>query len=392
MRGFLLLAALGMAASPSLADLGLRKVNRMYRLKMNLRTGDVKRVQDASALRGPGTTVWDVSFDTPWFFPEDAGFGGPTVVLDWGDIADTDPNATTVGQMVIGYATNSNSPNRPILDLGFWGGDDGFDSFATRFPIAVFRLTLFNIQDFPNVNIDPNNQGIGIIVGINLPPNAPMVMTGPDLGDANPGPVLGPNTLGPNCNAFVAAGFPVDDPNCSARFAAFIRTNCADRTGLRDFGYSYDFRNTNQPFPPVGEITGPLLQIPDPNLIRAGACPAPGVVDAFDAYSACTDPNACTVPGPNDVLVPDVTALYAGSFFFGSQPFSQWPLTLITPAGAACPEDLNGDGQRDLTDLSILLQNFGGAGGPADGDINGDGNVDLTDLSLLLQAFGSPCP
>ena len=53
-----------------------------------------------------------------------------------------------------------------------------------------------------------------------------------------------------------------------------------------------------------------------------------------------------------------------------------------------CPEDLNGDGTVDLTDLSILLGNFGGAGA---GDIDGNGFVDLTDLSLLLAAFGTNC-
>ncbi len=67
-------------------------------------------------------------------------------------------------------------------------------------------------------------------------------------------------------------------------------------------------------------------------------------------------------------------------------------LVALGTAGAPCPEDLNGDGQRDLSDLSVLLSNFGLAGGPADGDINGDGVVDLTDLAALLAVFGLPCP
>lgn len=56
-----------------------------------------------------------------------------------------------------------------------------------------------------------------------------------------------------------------------------------------------------------------------------------------------------------------------------------------------CPGDINGDGAIDLADLSILLENFGTAGGPEDGDINGDGMVDLADLSMLLEVFGTSC-
>ncbi|GMU81345.1 MAG: hypothetical protein AMXMBFR47_12160 [Planctomycetota bacterium] len=58
-----------------------------------------------------------------------------------------------------------------------------------------------------------------------------------------------------------------------------------------------------------------------------------------------------------------------------------------------CPGDLNGSGTVDLTDLSILLSNFGTSGGAtlSDGDVSGDGNIDLTDLAMLLARFGSTC-
>ncbi len=61
-------------------------------------------------------------------------------------------------------------------------------------------------------------------------------------------------------------------------------------------------------------------------------------------------------------------------------------------AGVPCPADLDGDGQIGLSDLSILLNNFGTTGAsPADGDLDADGDVDLTDLSALLGLFGTPC-
>jgi hypothetical protein len=58
-----------------------------------------------------------------------------------------------------------------------------------------------------------------------------------------------------------------------------------------------------------------------------------------------------------------------------------------------CPGDLDGDGDRDLTDLSLLLANFGtlAGAGPEDGDLDGDGDVDLTDMALLIAVFGAPC-
>ena len=59
-----------------------------------------------------------------------------------------------------------------------------------------------------------------------------------------------------------------------------------------------------------------------------------------------------------------------------------------------CIGDLNGDGVVDLTDLSIMLSNFGTPSGAtfAQGDMNGDGDVDLEDLAQLLAAFGKNCP
>lgn len=60
--------------------------------------------------------------------------------------------------------------------------------------------------------------------------------------------------------------------------------------------------------------------------------------------------------------------------------------------GAPCPADLDGSGAVDLTDLSLLLSNFGSTSAdPEDGDLNGDGNVDLTDLSLMIGAYGQNC-
>ena len=56
----------------------------------------------------------------------------------------------------------------------------------------------------------------------------------------------------------------------------------------------------------------------------------------------------------------------------------------------ACPGDLDGDGDVDLSDLAQLLASYGTPSGAsyADGDIDGDGDVDLSDLAALLACTG----
>ncbi|GMU83740.1 MAG: hypothetical protein AMXMBFR47_36100 [Planctomycetota bacterium] len=56
--------------------------------------------------------------------------------------------------------------------------------------------------------------------------------------------------------------------------------------------------------------------------------------------------------------------------------------------------DLNCDGVVGLSDLSVLLSNFGRTDTPqrTDGDLDADGAVGLADLSIMLSAFGFMCP
>jgi hypothetical protein len=54
-----------------------------------------------------------------------------------------------------------------------------------------------------------------------------------------------------------------------------------------------------------------------------------------------------------------------------------------------CPTDIDGDGSTGGADLTMLLGNWGAAGGAADFD--GNGIVDGADLTVLLGGWG-PCP
>lgn len=70
------------------------------------------------------------------------------------------------------------------------------------------------------------------------------------------------------------------------------------------------------------------------------------------------------------------------------------PALLTVAPGDNCPEDLNGDGRVDLSDLSQLLAHYRTPSGasPEHGDIDRDGDVDLEDLAALLARYRQDCP
>jgi len=75
-----------------------------------------------------------------------------------------------------------------------------------------------------------------------------------------------------------------------------------------------------------------------------------------------------------------------------------WPLNpgyrVSVISESPCPGDLDGDNDIDLSDLAILLANYGTTGGATyeQGDLDGDGDVDLSDLAEMLAAYGTTCP
>jgi len=64
-------------------------------------------------------------------------------------------------------------------------------------------------------------------------------------------------------------------------------------------------------------------------------------------------------------------------------------LFFIPMQSFAASGDLNSDGKVDVTDLGILLSNWGVSGSA---DINNDGVVDVVDLGILLSNWGSGAP
>ncbi len=56
-----------------------------------------------------------------------------------------------------------------------------------------------------------------------------------------------------------------------------------------------------------------------------------------------------------------------------------------------CYADLNGDLDRNVTDLLMLLAEFGCSGPECTADINEDGEVASGDILELLSVFGTSC-
>jgi hypothetical protein len=65
------------------------------------------------------------------------------------------------------------------------------------------------------------------------------------------------------------------------------------------------------------------------------------------------------------------------------------PAAPAAPATAPCG-DIDSSGEVDVTDLLILLSQFGSQD-LSSGDTNYDGVIDVNDLLLLLSQFGGPC-
>jgi len=98
--------------------------------------------------------------------------------------------------------------------------------------------------------------------------------------------------------------------------------------------------------------------------------------------------------GPARVFVPASTASGTDSLTFRvDSPSGSSGVATVNLIYYPCDGDINGDGSIGLSDLSILLTNFGRSGGAvfSEGDLNGDGAVNLTDLSILLGLFGGAC-
>ena len=100
-----------------------------------------------------------------------------------------------------------------------------------------------------------------------------------------------------------------------------------------------------------------------------------GVCDA-DEVAGCQEEEACNYN-------PDATDTAACEY--AADGFDCDGNTL------SCAEDINGNGTVEVSDVLLLLSDFGCTSDCTDADIDGDGAVSVADILLLLAAFGEGC-
>ncbi|MEE3164445.1 MAG: trypsin-like peptidase domain-containing protein [Bacteroidota bacterium] len=100
-----------------------------------------------------------------------------------------------------------------------------------------------------------------------------------------------------------------------------------------------------------------------------------GVCDA-DEIAGCQEEGACNYN-------PDATD--AAACEFAADGFDCDGNTL------SCAEDINGNGTVEVSDVLLLLSDFGCTSDCTSADVDGDGAVSVADILLLLAAFGEEC-
>jgi hypothetical protein len=100
-----------------------------------------------------------------------------------------------------------------------------------------------------------------------------------------------------------------------------------------------------------------------------------GVCDD-DEIAGCQDELACNYN-------PDATDAAACEYAPDGSDCDGNPLS--------CPEDINGNGTVEVSDVLLLLSDFGCTSDCTGADIDGDGAVSVADILLLLAAFGEEC-
>lgn len=114
----------------------------------------------------------------------------------------------------------------------------------------------------------------------------------------------------------------------------------------------------------------------------------PSDPDPYDSFFLFTEPEGLYT-----------NEAYINSVYYADRALSGTEIAALGVADAdgiggppaACPGDLDGDNDVDISDLSVLLSQFGSTGGGLSGDLDDDGDVDISDLATLLSVFGTTC-
>ncbi|MFN0135632.1 MAG: hypothetical protein ACKVS9_05870 [Phycisphaerae bacterium] len=220
-----------------------------------------------------------------------------------------------------------------------------------------------------------NNGELNLLPGaaVNLVGNRPLINHGTMSGGgtpANPTQIVG--DVDSDGDVFVLAGGAIGlltiDGGFRARELGSVRIRLA---GDATAGVDYDRLTATGALTLEGELD-----------VRLANGFAPALGDRFIPIAGSSRSGAFS-----KMVLPTLGPGLRWDVTYGSNS-----LRLAVIANISCPADIDRDGTIGLTDLAILLSNFGGTGNHADGDLDQNGLVNLTDLATLLTGFGSPCP
>lgn len=218
------------------------------------------------------------------------------------------------------------------------------------------------VNFFGGTPIDPAPTTIWTAAGV--PSCPPCTAADPNLCQSSPGP-------GRGCVLSFGATINDNDVLCMSTDAGLVIRK--DGTVLLQAGLAAS----------GASLSGTIALAANSNqgggLVRAFVASGAAQVELQTGGLDATYPNAIS---PNGIVV--------GQGSYTSGPKNSTALVWF-PSSLTCPGDVNNDHQVDLSDVVILLANFGVGATYAQGDLTGDGIIDLSDLSLVLSRYGLAC-
>ena len=117
-------------------------------------------------------------------------------------------------------------------------------------------------------------------------------------------------------------------------------------------------------------------------LDACGVCGGPGTDTDGDGVADCNEIAGCTDTTGCNYLA---EATDSAACTYPEEGFD------CNGEPTSCAEDLNSNGMVEVSDVLILLADFGCDNECSVADVNGDGMVSVADVLLLLAAFGEAC-
>lgn len=261
----------------------------------------------------------------------------------------------------------------PQLNEGFFifnqstHGRLRFLSEIVNLGVQTFPLTLVNV---PGATTEVSGPIVGRVSVVNAG-GGTLILNASNTFEGSFNTLAGVTVLGPGGSVGTASGIGISH---GAEFRTVLRTVYTMKSNQQTvFGISSAGGGS------AGLLTASTLDITSANVafyVRDDEL----LDDPFYVIAECSQ-----LIGSSFASVQGLPVGYTIDYNFGAMG------NQIALVQGACTGDLNADLEVDLSDLTLLLANFGQSGEAIPGDLDADDDVDLSDLTLLLANFGTVC-